>query len=46
VEYLVKGIESGGLTDAERKLIIEYRKLKSADKENVLLAINAWAGKK
>jgi transcriptional regulator with XRE-family HTH domain len=45
-EYLVKGIEPGGFTDVERKLIVMYRKLKSADRENVLLAINAWAGKK
>jgi transcriptional regulator with XRE-family HTH domain len=45
-EYLVKGHETGNLNDAERKLISVYRKLSSADKENVLLAVNAWAGKK
>ena len=45
-EYLVTGIEPGGLTDTERKLIAAYRKLSSADKENVMLAVNAWAGKR
>ena len=45
-EYLVTGITIENLTDVERKLIGIFRKLKSADKENVMLAINAWAGKK
>jgi transcriptional regulator with XRE-family HTH domain len=45
-EYLVTGVTIENLNDAERKLIIEYRKLSSTDRENVLLAINAWAGKK
>jgi len=44
-EYLVTGIEPEGLNDIERKLMIAYRKLNSADKENALLAINAWSGK-
>jgi len=44
-EYLVTGIESKGLSDIERKLISAYRKLSSGDKENALLAVNAWAGK-
>jgi len=44
-EYLVTGIEPEGLNDIERKLMTAYRKLNSADKENALLAINAWAGK-
>jgi len=44
-EYLVSGVEPEGLDAAERKLINSYRKLSSADKENTLLAVNAWAGK-
>jgi len=45
VEYLVTGIEPEGLNDFERKLVATYRKLSSGDQENVLLAVNAWAGK-
>ena len=44
-EYLVTGITPENLNDAERKLISAYRKLSSADRENTLLAVNAWAGK-
>jgi len=44
-EYLVTGIEPEGLNDNERKLVAAYRKLGSGDQENVLLAVNAWAGK-
>jgi transcriptional regulator with XRE-family HTH domain len=44
-EYLVTGVEHEGLNDIERKLVASYRKLGSGDKENVLLAVNAWAGK-
>jgi len=44
-EYLVTGTEPEGLDSSERKLITAYRKLNSADKENALLAVNAWAGK-
>ena len=45
-EYLVTGIEPEGLNEAERKLIRTYRKLSSADKENTMLALNAWVEKK
>jgi transcriptional regulator with XRE-family HTH domain len=45
-EYLITGIEPGGLNETERKLINSYRKLSPADRENAMLAINAWAGKK
>ena len=45
-EYLLTGIEPEGLNDTERKLIAAYRKLSLADKENVLLAVNAWLGKR
>jgi transcriptional regulator with XRE-family HTH domain len=38
-EYLVTGIEPEGLNDIERKLITVYRKLSSADRENILLAV-------
>jgi hypothetical protein len=44
-EYLVTGIEPQGLDISERKLVNAYRKLCSADRENTLLAVNAWAGK-
>jgi transcriptional regulator with XRE-family HTH domain len=45
-EYLVTGVKVESLTDTERKLISNYRKLSSADRENVMLAVKAWAGKK
>jgi len=44
-EYLITGIEIGNLNDSEKKLINAYRKLSAADKENVLLAVNAWVEK-
>ena len=44
-EYLVTGIEPEGLKDAERKLLITYRKLSTADKKNAILAMEAWAEK-
>jgi len=44
-EYLVTGITPENLNDTEQKLIRAYRKLNSTDKENTLLAVNAWAGK-
>jgi len=44
-EYLVTGIEPVGLNDIERKLVSAYRKLSPGDKENALLAVNAWVGK-
>jgi transcriptional regulator with XRE-family HTH domain len=44
-EYLVTGVTPENLNDTERKLINAYRKLSSADRENTLLAVNAWVGK-
>jgi transcriptional regulator with XRE-family HTH domain len=44
-EYLVTGIEPQCLSESEKKLMTAYRKLNSADKENTLLAVNAWAVK-
>ena len=44
-EYLVTGTEPEGLGSAERELLNAYRKLSSADQENVLLAVNAWLEK-
>jgi len=44
-EYLVTGVEIENLSDAEQKLVNAYRKLNTTDRENVLLAVNAWAGK-
>ena len=46
VEYLVTGTEPEGLDCTERELMNTYRKLSPADKENVMMAVNAWAGKK
>ena len=53
VEYLLTGVkaeaeadvEAENLNDAERRLMKAYRKLSFADKENVILAVNAWARK-
>ena len=45
-EYLVTGLEMENLSDAERKLLNAYRKLSSADRENAILAMNAWVGKR
>jgi transcriptional regulator with XRE-family HTH domain len=44
-EYLVTGVTQENLNDTERKLVNSYRKLSSTDKENVMLAVSAWAGK-
>ena len=44
-EYLVTGVKQEDLNNTERKLITAYRKLSQSDRENVILAINAWAGK-
>jgi len=44
-EYLVTGTEREGLSNTERDLVNAYRKLSSADKENVMLAVNAWVEK-
>jgi transcriptional regulator with XRE-family HTH domain len=49
VDYLVTGTEpethQDNLDNSERKLVNAYRKLTTADQENVMLAISAWAGK-
>ena len=44
-EYLVTGIEPEGLSNAERKMVNTYRKLSSADQENIMIAMNAWVKK-
>jgi len=44
-EYLITGTEIEYLNDSEKKLINAYRKLSAADKENALLAVNAWVEK-
>ena len=44
-EYLVTGVAQENLSDTEQRLIRAYRRLSSADRENTLLAVNAWAGK-
>ena len=45
-EYLVTGNGSERLNESEKKLIDAYRKLSFTDKENAMLAVNAWAEKK
>ena len=44
-EYLVTGVKQEELNNTERKLVATYRKLSPSDRENAILAINAWAGK-
>jgi len=44
-EYLVTGVTQENLNDTEQKLIRAYRRLSSADRENTLLAVNAWVAK-
>ena len=44
-EYLITGTNPEGLDTAEQKLINAFRKLSTADQQNTLLAVNAWAGK-
>ena len=48
-EYLITGTKPESYQDnfdnSELNLINAYRKLSSADRENTLLAVNAWAGK-
>jgi hypothetical protein len=44
-EYLVTGCGPDILSDEERGLLRDYRKLDSADQENITLAIGAWLGK-
>ena len=44
-EYLVTGADKEGIDDSERKLLNIFRKLSLSDKENTLLAVNAWVGK-
>jgi len=52
VEYLLTGAKVKAkvgiedLSDTEQRLMKAYRKLSAADKENVILAVNAWAGKR
>ena len=44
-EYLVTGNGPDILSDEERNLVRDYRKLQKPDKENFTLAIGAWLGK-
>jgi transcriptional regulator with XRE-family HTH domain len=44
-EYLVAGRGPEILSEEERKLIRDYRKLDRADQENITLAIGAWLRK-
>jgi transcriptional regulator with XRE-family HTH domain len=44
-EYLVTGGGPEVLSEEERKLVRDYRKLGRADQENIILAIGAWLHK-
>jgi len=44
-EYLVTGTFQEGLSDEEQRLVNAYRKLKREDRENIILAIEAWLKK-
>jgi transcriptional regulator with XRE-family HTH domain len=41
-EYLVTGSDREILSEEERNLVRDYRKLDKADQENITLAIGAW----
>ncbi|GHV58139.1 hypothetical protein AGMMS49579_25090 [Spirochaetia bacterium] len=45
VEYLVTGSGPDILSEEERNLVRNYRKLDKADQENITLAMGAWLGK-
>jgi transcriptional regulator with XRE-family HTH domain len=44
-EYLVTGSGPDILSEEERNLVRDYRKLDKADQENITLAIGAWLRK-
>jgi transcriptional regulator with XRE-family HTH domain len=44
-EYLVTGCGPDILSEEERNLLRDYRKLDKADQENITLAIGAWLRK-
>jgi len=44
-EYLITGVNPEGLSDEEQYLLSAYRKLSREDRENVILAVNAWLKK-
>ncbi|GHV87279.1 hypothetical protein AGMMS50255_5750 [Spirochaetia bacterium] len=44
-EYLVTGSGPDILSDEERKLLRDYRKLDKSDQENLTLAMGAWLRK-
>jgi hypothetical protein len=44
-EYLVTGKGPDILSEEERKLVQDYRKLDRADQENIALAMGAWLHK-
>jgi len=46
VEYLITGIEPEGLNETERVLMTTFRKLSPADKEKIMIAMNAWVKEK
>ena len=41
-EYLVTGQNPEGLSEEEHNLVTAYRKLNPADRENIILTIDAW----
>jgi transcriptional regulator with XRE-family HTH domain len=46
VEYLVTGADAAGLSENELRLINGFRKLNKNDQEKIILAVEAWLGKR
>ena len=45
-EYLITGAYPQCMNDEEQRLLTEYRKLNSEDRENIIMAIDAWLKKR
>jgi len=45
-EYLVTGVHTEGLSDEEQNMLASFRKLNKKDREKIMLAIDAWLGKR
>jgi len=45
-EYLATGVHPEGLSDEEQNMLASFRKLNKKDREKIMLAIDAWLGKR
>ena len=45
-EYLITGVHPEGLSDEEQNMLTSFRKLNKKDREKIILAIDAWLGKR